>query len=64
MSKKRSYKKTSFIGAEKTKFGVFKEKTILDLAVGAGGKALENAPIPSPRRSMLYTLQIMAEMNL
>ncbi len=38
-------KKASVIGIGKTKYGVFKEKTILDLAVEAGEKALEDTGI-------------------
>lgn len=38
-------KKVSVIGVGKTKYGVFKEKTLLDLAVGAGKKAMEDSGV-------------------
>jgi acetyl-CoA C-acetyltransferase len=38
-------KKVSVIGVGKTRYGVFKEKTLLDLAVEAGKKAMDDAGI-------------------
>lgn len=47
-------KKASVIGIGKTKYGVFKEKTILDLAVEAGEKALEDAGISAEEVDAFY----------
>jgi acetyl-CoA C-acetyltransferase len=43
--KRPSNNGVSVIGIGKTKYGVFEDKTLLDLAIEAGGKALENAGV-------------------
>ncbi|MGB7293395.1 MAG: thiolase domain-containing protein [Thermodesulfobacteriota bacterium] len=46
--------KVSVIGVGKTKYGVFEEKTLLDLAVEAGKKAMENAGITPDEVDAFY----------
>lgn len=47
-------KKVSVIGVGKTKYGVFKEKTLLDLAVEAGKKAMNDAGITPDEVDAFY----------
>lgn len=46
--------KVSVIGVGKTKYGVFEEKTLLDLAVEAGKKAMEDAGITPDEVDAFY----------
>ena len=44
----------SIIGIGKTRFGVFPDKSILDLAVEAGRKCLQNGNAPANRVEAFY----------
>src|SRR5919108_6644042 len=47
-------KNVSVIGIGRTKYGVFKEKTLLDLAMEAGKKAMEDAGITPDEIDAFY----------